>query len=275
MSYSQGPFYSNVNDSGGGGGGFISPYGSQDSPRDGSKKSSQYSLRALTILSMHNAQQAHGEANFTVDGIEIGQVTVVAQVVEDVDPQSTNILFRIDDGTARIDARHWLEQHESASDFSHITEGSYIRVMGSLKQINNKRHLSAPHVRLASPKEFLFHKAEVMLVWAQTTLPVPGQPANISHVVTAGGDTSAYTSGGLAQQAENPNYAHLPALERRILECIQSAPARDEGVPVDLIAKRLDSNATLEANELTQALDRLMDEGHIYSTIDDSHFMIA
>ena len=34
---SQGPFYSNVNESGGGGGGFLSPYGSQDSPRDGSK----------------------------------------------------------------------------------------------------------------------------------------------------------------------------------------------------------------------------------------------
>jgi hypothetical protein len=47
-------------------------------------------------------------------------VTVVAQVIEDVDPQATNMLFRIDDGTGRIDARRWLEQHESPSDFAHI-----------------------------------------------------------------------------------------------------------------------------------------------------------
>jgi replication factor A2 len=114
-------------------------------------------------------------------------------------------------------------------------------------------------------------------------------------MVTTGGDASAYTSGGQVQQAENPNYAHLPALERSILECIQSAPPRDEGTHVDFIAKRLSSNATINANELrcvsvvclahvglifiavsiSQSLDRLMDEGHIYSTIDDNHFMIA
>ena len=45
---------------------------------------------------------------------------MVAQLIADVDPQSTNMLFRIDDGTARMDARHWLDQHESADNFSDI-----------------------------------------------------------------------------------------------------------------------------------------------------------
>lgn len=112
--------------------------------------------------------------------------------------------------------------------------------------------------------------------------------------MTAGSVSSAYTSGGHAQQAENTNYAHLPPFERSILECIQSAPARDEGVNVDFIAKRLSSKTSFDANGLkcvaksphavglifivfftSHGLDRLMDEGHIYTTIDDNHFMIA
>jgi hypothetical protein len=44
--------------------------------------------------------------------------------------------------------------------------------MGTLKQINNKKHFNAPTIRLASSKEFLFHIADVMLVWAQMTLGV-------------------------------------------------------------------------------------------------------
>jgi len=275
MSYSQGPFYSNVNNSGGGGG-FLSPLGSQGSPGDGSKKTSQHSLRPLSILAMHNAQQAHGEANFTVDGVEIGQITVVAQVIEDVDPQATNMLFRIDDGTGRIDARHWLEQHESASDFTHIKEGSYVRLMGTLKQINNKRHLTAPTIRIASPKEFLFHKADVILVWAQMTLGLPsGQSVHMSDALaTAGSGGSAYSAGGQTTLAEKANYAHLPVLERTILECIQSGPKREDGINVEYIAKRVCSGS-VSANDLSTALDRLMDDGHIYSTIDESHFMIA
>ncbi|KAF8580613.1 replication protein A, subunit RPA32 [Ramaria rubella] len=279
MSYSQGPSYygNGVNDSGGGGGGFLSPMGSQNSPGDGSKKTAQHSLRPLTILAMHDAQQAHGEANFTVDDVEIGQVTVVAQVIQDRDPnQTTNMLFRLDDGTALIDARHWLETHESPDDFSHITAGSFVRILGSLKQIGSKRHLAAPTIRLATPKEFLFHKAEVMLVWAQVTLPPPaGQPGVVSHTIATGGDASVYTSGGgHAPQTDMANYAHLPLLERRILEVMRAAPPREEGIHLNNISGKL-SSESFDAGSISQALDRLMDDGHVFTTIDDNHFQIA
>lgn len=48
------------------------------------------------------------------------KVTLVAQLVEDIEPQSTNILFKLDDGTGRIDARHWLESYESADTYSQL-----------------------------------------------------------------------------------------------------------------------------------------------------------
>ncbi|KIJ57002.1 hypothetical protein M422DRAFT_198364 [Sphaerobolus stellatus SS14] len=279
MSYSQGPYYGNVNGSGGGGGGgFLSPFGSQQSPGTSEKKTSQqHSLRSLTILAILNAQQSHGEAAFTVDGVEVGQVTVVAQVYEIADPQTTNLCFRLDDGTGRIDARHWMEENETASEYAHIKEGSFVRVMGTVKVLGGKKHLGAPTIRLSSAKEFIFHMSDTMLVWAQMTLgPATGQLAGTSNVASAAGDASVYTAGAVQAPQDNANYAHLPPLERSILECMQSAPRTDEGVNVNYIVGRLSQQGTrANANEISSALDRLMDEGHIYTTIDDSHFMIA
>lgn len=134
-------------------------------------------------------------------------------------------------------------------------EGSYVRVMGTLKQISNRKHLTAPTIRLASVKEFLFHKTDVMLVWAKMTLEVcvswvRGVPVILKKVSQdpsvqptvgnmTGGDASMYAPGGGQATQQNANYAHLPALDRSILECMQSAPRHDEGVNVNYIATQL------------------------------------
>ena len=62
---------------------------------------------------------------------------------------------------------------------------------------------------------------------------------------------SAYTSaGGQVQQVENANYAHLPSLERAILECIQAAPPRDEGVNVEVFTKQVSAKQGANANQI-------------------------
>ena len=71
----------------------------------------------------------------------------------------------------------WISREQSSARTLFPTslvwsEGSFVRLLGTLKQINNKRHFTAPHIRLASPKELLFHKAEVMYAWCELTLGV-------------------------------------------------------------------------------------------------------
>jgi replication factor A2 len=61
---------------------------------------------------------------------------------------------------------------------------------------------------------------------------------------------AAYSAGGQTTLAESANYAHLPVLERTILECIQSGPKREDGINVEYIVKRVCS-ASVSANDLS------------------------
>jgi hypothetical protein len=70
------PYYNN---NGAGGGGFVSggsPYGSQaESPGGKAKGKGNSTIRPVTIRQVLGAQQAHPDADFTIDGVEIGQVS--------------------------------------------------------------------------------------------------------------------------------------------------------------------------------------------------------
>lgn len=129
--------------------------------------------------------------------------------------------------------------------------------MGTMKSLAEKRHISAPHIRLASAREFLFHRAEVLLTHAQSylvrvyilSLPwvsrtqivqVPSGNALSTGMNT---DTSAYTPGATSttNTHDNPNYAHLPSLERSILDFMQKTPTDNNGVHVRSIVASLAS----------------------------------
>ncbi|KAG6866971.1 hypothetical protein C0991_003887 [Blastosporella zonata] len=62
----------------------------------------------MTVAQLIKANQAHADAEWTVDDVEIGQVTIVGQVVT-IQSQTTNCVYWIDDGTGRIEARHWVD----------------------------------------------------------------------------------------------------------------------------------------------------------------------
>jgi replication factor A2 len=81
-------------------------------------------LRPLTIAQVIKATQAHADAEWMVDDVEIGQValcyfvifpanivskiTLVGQVVT-IQSQTTNCVYWIDDGSGRVEARHWID----------------------------------------------------------------------------------------------------------------------------------------------------------------------
>ena len=43
---------------------------------------------------------------------------MVAKLCRDGEKKTTNFIFELDDGTARIDARHWIEAGETDEDFA-------------------------------------------------------------------------------------------------------------------------------------------------------------
>lgn len=70
------------------------------------------------------------------------QVELVGQVLK-VQPSATNVVFCVDDGTSNIDVRVYADQ-DDANSFQvrktlEITEGMYVRVVGSLRAFGEKR----------------------------------------------------------------------------------------------------------------------------------------
>ncbi|KLO09683.1 nucleic acid-binding protein [Schizopora paradoxa] len=271
------------------------------------RRSNAQALTPLTIKQCLEATQAHSDAELCIDGTEVGQLTIVAQVLT-IARQVTNRVYFLDDATGRIEARSFIDPSSdtgSEGDEQDIPEGSYVRVTGTLKHFANKRYINANHVRpcgfspstplppsngvtvatAAAVHELYFHYLEVMqMMVVRKKGPHPqflGQSASPSTATGGGGGSGAanpYANG----QTRGPSgsqsaYSGLQPTQRCIMEFINSQPDTMEGIHITAIARGVASMAgnSVDAAEIASALDKLMDEGHVYSSIDDSHFKAA
>ncbi|GBE82162.1 Replication factor A protein [Sparassis crispa] len=276
QTYGENPYYPSA---GGGGGGYLSggsPFGSgSGSPGGTGRRGGQSSLRPVTVKQLLNASQPHADAEWTIDDVDVGQITVVAVVVT-VQVQTTNCIYWLDDGTGRFEARHWVDSsnEEEAERWGNIEENTYVRVTGSLKSFGNKRYINATHLRpCADPHELYFHILEAafdQLVYERGPPPRPSEAGQNVSTTSAGGH-SAYSGQSNDASAVNDQYSNLPPIQRKIVTFILSQTRNDEGVHVAAIARAVGG----DAHSISEALDKLMDEGHVFSTIDDSHFNLS
>lgn len=106
-----------------------------------------------------------------------------------------------------------------------------------------------------------------------------------------GGPTNTNYSHYASSTTVNDGYKDVTPIARRIVEFIASQPRTEEGVHVASIARHIHEDAgairyvSLRPSlysrfsypflTCSRALDELMDSGHVYSTIDESHFALS
>ncbi|KAI0670372.1 replication protein A subunit RPA32 [Trametes maxima] len=277
--FGENPFYGN--------GGYLSqnsPFGSGGSPGGGQRKYASHTMRPVTLKQLTEATQAHSDAEWMIRDVEVGQVTTVAHVIS-VQPQTTNNIYFLNDGTANMEARQWVNANDDeGNNTEEIKEGTYVRVLGTLKVFGNKRYITATHIKPdRSVDELLFHILEAATVALILERGSPRRPSEGASGLTSGangnaGAHSAYTAQSTTTAASTTQFSHLPPLQRQIVTFILSQPRSEEGVHVAAIARHIAANnggAQKEANSISEALDGLMDQGHVYTTIDESHFSVS
>ncbi|KAF6755434.1 hypothetical protein DFP72DRAFT_896888 [Ephemerocybe angulata] len=268
--------------SGGGGGGYIaggSPFSQGGSPGGRVRSDISHSLRPVKICQLNKATQAHVDAEFRLDDVELGNVSVVAQAVS-IQPQATNCVYHLDDGTGRFEARHWVDQESETNvlNWGGLRESMYVRVTGSLKGFHGKRYLNTVHVRPITDKhEIFFHEMEAITANLTVERGPPGGTGPKATVTASGSkdvtmtDASAYSAPSTSVAQDQ--YAHLPKLQQAIVRFMMEQPPSPEGTHVFAIARAVgDGN---DAQKISAALDQLMDEGLVYTTSDDNHFTLA
>lgn len=260
------------------GGGYMaggSPYGSTSGSPGGVARKSEiaHSLRPMTIYQLIQASQAHTDADWILDDHEIGQVTIVAYIAS-VQTQATNSQFMLDDGSGRIEARHWIDSSvDDETEKNGIVEGAYVRVLGSLKTFGSKKYINTNLMRpVSSPAEIYFHLLEAMtvtLIWERGPPARPGQtPQELMSKNNAAASNTAYSTQPTV--VSNDQFSHLPNLHRLIIAFMRSQPPHDEGVHVSAIARAVGGDAVT----ISDAVDKLMDDGLVFATVDDSHFKL-
>ncbi|KAH7030808.1 replication protein A 32 kDa subunit [Microdochium trichocladiopsis] len=242
--------------------------GSQGGSQGGQKNFADESLRPVTIKQIIDAEQGAPEDPFRIDGQEVTQVTFVG-MVRSISPQTTNITYKIDDGTGIIEVKQWLDsdKQDEASSKADIPLDSYVRVWGRVRNFN-RRHVGAHVIKPVQDfNEVNYHLLEatyVHLFFTKGGLPSAGG-ANGS-----GGDSMFVDNDSYGNSGGNASLAGMSANARKMFQWLQNAEGGNEGVNLHMIAQ----GARMSVPDVMAASEELIGPGLIYTTVDDETFAI-
>lgn len=241
----------------------------------------------MTVKQILEATQSHPDADFKIDGAEISQLTFVGQA-RNISTQTTNITYKIDDGTGEIEVKQWLDEntaHAISDDMMDIGNNDpastkpqqvvlngYARVFGKLKSFGNKRHVGAHVIRpLTDLNEVHCHLLEATATHLYFTRGPPP---------TAGGDTNA--QGASATGAASNTNAGVPTsmgggvlqtvspTARKLYQTLANTTQSQDGLHVQHLA----ADMALPVADVYKASEELLTNGLIFTTVDENTWAI-
>ncbi|OAQ86963.1 DNA-directed RNA polymerase I subunit RPA1 [Purpureocillium lilacinum] len=254
-------------------GGFFAG-GSQPGSQSGGGKSYQdESLRPVTIKQILDAEEPFSGADFKIDGSPVTQITFVGQV-RSVNPQPTNITFKIDDGTGQIEVKKWIDADKQDEPDPGFELDSHVRVWGRLKSFSNKRHVGAHVIRpVADFNEVNYHLLEATYVHLFFTRGPPGgqqqQGQNGDSMFVDGG--AGYGNGATAGASlANSKLADCSPAAKKVFNYINDTPGGNEGAHLNVVSSALG----MSVRDVLMATEDLLQRGLIYTTVDDETWAI-
>ena len=196
-----------------------------------------------------------------MNGEEVHNLTLLGKVVKE-NVSATTQEYVIDDGTGSVQVKRWVDaEDESAKSAAAV--GQYVRVYGHVRVFQGVRSVIAFNLRPVTDfNEVTYHFLEAVYCNSHNAQRADAKPA---------------AGAGTAYAAPSSAPASAPAVDPGG-SCVDQAKAifegpdgrRDEGVKIDVVVQQLNGRFT-EA-QVREAVEHLVNEGHLYSTIDDDHF---
>ncbi|KAI7969157.1 hypothetical protein EIK77_006062 [Talaromyces pinophilus] len=260
-------------------------YGGQGGMGGGGFMPGETNSPAVTIKQILDATQAHPEAPFQIDGADIGSVFCIGQV-RNISTQSTNITYKLDDGTGEIEAKQWVDSTTARIEDDMDVDGQgvkhstrkkvelngFVKVFGKLKVFGNKRFLGAHNVRPVSDlNEIHVHFLEATathLFFKHGPPPKAGDSNGATSGSAFGGNTAGGMKGGDDYGGAAAGGRPLPPMSasaRRVYNLLKNEPQSNEGLHMQNISAKLG----LPSTEVVKAGDELLSAGLIFSTMDE------
>lgn len=278
------------NDGGFGGGGFmpsqgagVEEIGGQTTANPVPKRSDgSQTLFPMTCKQLADAIKTDNEDQdeFFVDGREIKNVTIVGKIVS-AEVAESSLFYNVDDGTGVAPVRFWNDSDDPeyiAGLKEKWAVGNYVRVYGHLREVQGQWQMPAFSMRpLTDFNELTFHLIECIKTHAERVkknggIPGTNQAAAVGaqKIIGNGANNTTgntFTNGGFQSHDQSGNPC-LHAVE----EFFNSPAAQrsDHGLSIREAQQALQTH--FKANQVFEAIQNLVENGLLYSTIDDEHY---
>lgn len=232
----------------------------------------------MTVKQIADASSPFPEAPYQIDGADVANVLFVGQV-RNISSQSTNITYKIDDGTGEVEVKKWVDTATADSmdtdegkapgdGKSEVELNGYARVFGAIKSFGNKRYIGAHSVRpLKNINELHCHILEATAVHLFFTRGPPGG-ANAGGNAATGGD--AVMGGADDYSGGNRALLSMSPLAKRVYGMLKTEPQDESGLNLHVLASKLN----LPATDVARAGEELLGAGVIFSTSDEQTWAI-
>ena len=198
-------------------------------------------------------------------------MAIVGKVLSHSDDNLTFTMV-LDDGTGRINAKSFIQNADDLERqrMAEVHDGIYVRAFGHLGAYNGERQLNAFSVRpVIDHNEVTYHLSQVIFQHLSLTkgaTEVSGAPGvpKMESFAGAGAPAAAAPAFGAV--------GGLDHIQNEVLGVFNApeAVAAEAGLTInDVIAR---SGSKYSHQQVLNAVSFLVDEGHLYSTIDDAHW---
>lgn len=264
---------------GGGGGGYGGGYMSGSSPQKSSKEHGSFqTVTPLTIRMIKESHQNPSDDSLQIDGKTVQKVVVYAKVL-DVVNKHTNTEYVVDDSTEVMKIIQYVsDDNQNPQQPAQI--GDYVYINGAIRSVEGERTVLAHHVRVVSDHNEITHHLLSVVFTHYQNLKGPlndGAKLRSANAGTFGNNNmggGGFNNGGFV--IDNPIQAVGGGMDQQtdsklVHDAFAADSITDTGLSVTDVASQL-ANRGFNVQKVRQICDSLMNDGYLYSTVDDNHF---
>lgn len=201
--------------------------------------------------------------------------------MRNISTQTTNVTYKIDDGTGEIEVKQWIDTTTAADTMetddgkgpgepgkNQIEMNGYVRVFGRMRAFANKRFVSAHCVRpVGNINELHTHLLEAAAIHLFFARGPPGGGGGAGAGAGAGGagGVDATMTGADDYGAQSKGLPAMSPVARRVFNLLKTEFQSNEGLHMQIIATKLN----LPMMDVQQAIDELVTASLIFSTVDE------
>ncbi|KAJ7099840.1 hypothetical protein C8R44DRAFT_747752 [Mycena epipterygia] len=261
-----------------------SPFGPQPTSGGSLADIPRSSVRPHSICRINHLHVTEDD-KYELDGQSVEHVNLVGQLASFKYVRSLRVgVFEIYDGSGNIEA--WLYGEER--NMPAMEKHAYLSVFGRLKNSGGLIHVRADAIKpVKDVNQVYFHILHTIYTYVALQIGPPTSKSELGTANTLPGSAQvapirvtpsllapAVTSKSSAYMAPS-NAPLVPTLFSPLATTVYDhiLKAKHDGAGVDM--QSMAKEIVADSMELKDTLDHMLEQGHIYTTNDDQHFLIA